>query len=54
MPLALQFTLMKSTEPHSDEYYTLDVEGSLRAAGFADVASVRADPRHRVVVGRKS
>lgn len=47
------FTLMKSTEPHSDEYYTFDVEGAMRDAGFVDVTSVRTDPRHRTVMGRK-
>lgn len=52
LPPAL-FTLMKSTEPHTDEYYTLDIEQALRDAGFADVVSVRSDPRHRTVVARK-
>ena len=26
------FTLMKSTEPHSNEYYTIDIEEMLRSA----------------------
>lgn len=47
------FTLMKSTEPHSDEYYTHDLEACLARAGFVDVVTVSTDPRHRAVFGRK-
>jgi ubiquinone/menaquinone biosynthesis C-methylase UbiE len=47
------FTLMKSTEPWSDEYYVFDLETSMREAGFVDVTSVSTDPRHRTVMGRK-
>ena len=47
------FTLMKSTEPWSDEYYCHDVEASFRAAGLTAVRTVAADHRHRVVLGRK-
>jgi SAM-dependent methyltransferase len=46
------FTLMKSTEPWSDEYYSYDLEGALRASGFADVVTTEADHRHRTVFGR--
>ena len=52
LPPAL-FTLMKSTEPWSDEYYCHDVEASLRGAGLEEVVTVAADHRHRVVLGRK-
>ena len=52
LPPAL-FTLMKSTEPHSDEYYEHDTEAALRAAGFAHVATLPTDPRHRTVLGVK-
>eukprot|EP00195_Chlamydomonas_chlamydogama_P005324 CAMPEP_0202889622 /NCGR_PEP_ID=MMETSP1392-20130828/210_1 /ASSEMBLY_ACC=CAM_ASM_000868 /TAXON_ID=225041 /ORGANISM="Chlamydomonas chlamydogama, Strain SAG 11-48b" /LENGTH=289 /DNA_ID=CAMNT_0049572999 /DNA_START=240 /DNA_END=1109 /DNA_ORIENTATION=- len=45
------FTLMKSTEPHSDEYYSFDVEAAMRAAGFREVVTTEADHRHRVVLG---
>jgi ubiquinone/menaquinone biosynthesis C-methylase UbiE len=41
------FTLMKSTEPHSDEYYAFNVEQALRDAGFSEVVTVETDPRHR-------
>lgn len=47
------FTLMKSTEPHSDSYYRLDVEELLRQIGFVDVITVPSDHRHRTVVAVK-
>jgi ubiquinone/menaquinone biosynthesis C-methylase UbiE len=48
------FTLMKSTEPWSDDYYTFDVEEALMAAGFEKPNLVASDPRHRTIVARKS
>jgi len=48
------FTLMKSTEPWSDDYYTSDIEASLENAGFVAVASVASDPRHRTITARKA
>ena len=47
------FTLMKSTEPWSDDYYTFDVEGALGECGFDGVVTVESDPRHRTIVGKK-
>jgi ubiquinone/menaquinone biosynthesis C-methylase UbiE len=47
------FTLMKSTEPWTDEYYTFDVETALQQAGFAHLKTVASDPRHRTIVARK-
>jgi ubiquinone/menaquinone biosynthesis C-methylase UbiE len=47
------FTLMKSTEPWSDDYYTFDLEAALRAAGFESSVTVPSDPRHRTLVARK-
>ncbi len=47
------FTLMKSTEPWSDDYYTLDVEATMQAVGFEHVVTVPSDPRHRTILGRK-
>ncbi len=47
------FTLMKSTEPWSDDYYTFDLEAALRAAGFESPVTVPSDPRHRTLVARK-
>lgn len=47
------FTLMKSTEPWTDDYYMFDVEAALQAAGFEHVITVASDPRHRTILGRK-
>lgn len=47
------FTLMKSTEPWSDEYYTLDLEATLQSVGFQHLVTVASDPRHRTLVSRK-
>lgn len=52
LPPAL-FTLMKSTEPHSNEYYTIDVQQMLQDAGFEHVHQEQTDPRHRTVCGSK-
>uniref|UniRef100_J3N1B8 Methyltransferase type 11 domain-containing protein n=2 Tax=Oryza brachyantha TaxID=4533 RepID=J3N1B8_ORYBR len=45
------FTLMKSTEPFIDEYYMLDLEETMKQAGFVNVHSILTDPRHRTVTG---
>lgn len=47
-------SLMKSTEPWSDEYYSHDIEEAMRQAGFTQVVTQEADHRHRVVLGFKS
>ena len=47
------FTLMKSTEPWSDDYYTFDLEAALVEAGFEAPVVVPSDPRHRTLVARK-
>jgi ubiquinone/menaquinone biosynthesis C-methylase UbiE len=47
------FTLMKSTEPWSDDYYTFDVEAALTQAGFDTPISVASDPRHRTIIAKK-
>jgi ubiquinone/menaquinone biosynthesis C-methylase UbiE len=46
------FTLMKSTEPWSDDYYTFDLEAALVEAGFGTPVMVPTDPRHRTLVAR--
>ncbi|GLI69629.1 hypothetical protein VaNZ11_014296 [Volvox africanus] len=45
------FTLMKSTEPWSDEYYSFDLEAAMQDAGFREVITVETDHRHRCVMG---
>ena len=52
LPPAL-FTLMKSTEPWSDDYYTFDVETAIAQAGFEYKTTVPSDPRHRTIIGVK-
>ncbi|KAK1412340.1 hypothetical protein QVD17_33511 [Tagetes erecta] len=43
------FTLMKSTEPFLDEYYLLDLEKTVKEAGFINVQTILTDPRHRTL-----
>jgi ubiquinone/menaquinone biosynthesis C-methylase UbiE len=47
------FTLMKSTEPWSDDYYTFEVEAAMQKTGFELVVTTASDPRHRTILGRK-
>jgi ubiquinone/menaquinone biosynthesis C-methylase UbiE len=44
------FTLLKSTEPYLDEYFTLDLEQALLEAGFDSPSIVPNSPRHRTVM----
>ena len=44
---------MKSTEPWTDEYYTLNVEALLEDIGFARVLTQESDPRHRTILAFK-
>jgi SAM-dependent methyltransferase len=45
-------TLLKSTEPYLDQYFTLDIEKELIHAGFESPAIVPISPRHRAIVAR--
>jgi ubiquinone/menaquinone biosynthesis C-methylase UbiE len=47
------FTLMKSTEPWSDDYYTFDVEAAMQEVGFDYQTTIASDPRHRTLIGMK-
>eukprot|EP00890_Picochlorum_soloecismus_P004900 jgi/Picsp_1/5410/NSC_02769-R1_cmv 1a interacting protein 1 len=47
------FTLMKSTEPWADEYFTFDFEECFCKHGFKNVKTVSCNPRHRVIMGKK-
>ncbi|WP_427159057.1 class I SAM-dependent methyltransferase [Aliinostoc sp. HNIBRCY26] len=47
------FTLMKSTEPWSDQYYTFDIEATLQKVGFLKPVTVPSDPRHRTIIAQK-
>ncbi|MGD1873587.1 MAG: class I SAM-dependent methyltransferase [Mastigocoleus sp.] len=47
------FTLMKSTEPWSDDYYTFNIESALESVGFETPITIASDPRHRTIISRK-
>ena len=47
------FTLMKSTEPWSDDYYTFNVEAAMQEVGFDYQTTIASDPRHRTIIGIK-
>ncbi len=47
------FTLMKSTEPWSDDYYSFDIEAGLEEVGFNKPVTVASDPRHRTIISSK-
>jgi ubiquinone/menaquinone biosynthesis C-methylase UbiE len=44
------FTLLKSTEPYLDEYFTLDMEKSMVEAGFEQPFVTCNSPRHRTFI----
>jgi ubiquinone/menaquinone biosynthesis C-methylase UbiE len=45
-------TLLKSTEPYLDQYFALDLEQAIVAAGFAQPTVVCNTPRHRTVIAQ--
>jgi len=45
-------TLLKSTEPYLDEYFTLDIEQALVEAGFKAPTIISNSPRHRTVIAQ--
>jgi ubiquinone/menaquinone biosynthesis C-methylase UbiE len=46
-------TLLKSTEPYLDQYFTLDIKQALLDAGFRDVTITSNSPRHRTIIAQK-
>ena len=42
-------TLLKSTEPYIEQYFSLDMPLALQQAGFRDLSISACDPRHRVI-----
>ncbi|OKH39139.1 SAM-dependent methyltransferase [[Phormidium ambiguum] IAM M-71] len=44
------FTLLKSTEPYLDEYFTLDISQALVEAGFSAPTITPNSPRHRTII----
>ena len=47
-------TLLKSTEPYLDQYFTLDLEGAISEAGFIQPEITCNSFRHRTVLARVS
>jgi ubiquinone/menaquinone biosynthesis C-methylase UbiE len=45
-------TLLKSTEPYLDEYFSLDLEAAMVAAGFQTPQVTANSPRHRTVIAQ--
>lgn len=43
-------TLLKSTEPYLDEYFTLDISSALTKAGFTNPNITVNSPRHRTII----
>lgn len=46
-------TLLKSTEPYLDDYFSLNIESALVAAGFTSPTITSNTPRHRTIIARK-
>jgi ubiquinone/menaquinone biosynthesis C-methylase UbiE len=46
------FTLLKSTEPYLDDYFTLNLEQVLIDAGFRSPFVFSNSPRHRTLIAR--
>ncbi|MDJ0675427.1 MAG: class I SAM-dependent methyltransferase [Calothrix sp. MO_167.B42] len=47
-------TLLKSTEPYMDEYFSLDMAKTLIEAGFHPPTIIPNSPRHRTIIARVS
>jgi ubiquinone/menaquinone biosynthesis C-methylase UbiE len=52
LPPALAI-LMKSTEPWSDEYYSMNVEATMEQFGFGNVTTTEIDHRHRCICAKR-
>jgi ubiquinone/menaquinone biosynthesis C-methylase UbiE len=46
------FTLLKSTEPYLDDYFTLDLQESIVQAGFHQPFLDSNSPRHRTIIAK--
>ncbi len=45
-------TLLKSTEPHMDDYFTFDIESAIMESGFSQPTVTCNTPRHRTIVAQ--
>ncbi|AFY72305.1 methylase involved in ubiquinone/menaquinone biosynthesis [Synechococcus sp. PCC 7502] len=43
-------TLLKSTEPYLDQYFSLDLESAIASCGFKHITITANSPRHRTVM----
>ncbi len=43
-------TLLKSTEPYLDQYFSLDLEDAIAKSGFQNISIIANSPRHRTVI----
>ncbi|MEM9566842.1 MAG: methyltransferase domain-containing protein [Cyanobacteria bacterium P01_E01_bin.34] len=46
------FTLLKSTEPFLDDYFTFDIASAIADAGFYEPVQTVNSPRHRTIIAR--
>ncbi|BAQ62179.1 SAM (and some other nucleotide) binding motif:Generic methyl-transferase [Geminocystis sp. NIES-3708] len=46
-------TLLKSTEPYLDEYFTLDIASVFEKCGFSTPKIIPISPRHRAIIAQK-
>jgi hypothetical protein len=45
-------TLLKSTEPYLDQYFSLEIDRTLQTAGFKVPTITANSPRHRTIVAQ--
>lgn len=45
-------TLLKSTEPYLDEYFSMDIAAEIEAAGFTRPTIIENSPRHRTIIAQ--
>jgi ubiquinone/menaquinone biosynthesis C-methylase UbiE len=45
-------TLLKSTEPYLDQYFSLDIDLALQTTGFKSIKTFANSPRHRTVLAQ--
>jgi hypothetical protein len=47
-------TLLKSTEPYLDEYFSLDMQSIFVHCGFSTPKIISISPRHRAIIAQKN
>ncbi len=46
-------TLLKSTEPYLDQYFSLDIKQAMEQAGFDKPTITNNSPRHRTIIAQR-